>query len=129
MAYLVDAHALLWHRNGDEQISLNARKLLASPEADLFISHTTFWEMVIKESLGKLKIRGGVESLYREWIVQRAANSLPIAWAHILRSGQLPQLPGDPFDRLLIAQALVEDLTIITGDPHIPEYPGVKTVW
>ena len=129
MAYLIDAHALIWHRSGDQNMPRKIQQLLASSEEELFISDATLWELTIKHSLGRLTLAGGVESLYQEWIGQGVAQSLPIHWSHIVQSGQLPQLHGDPFDRILIAQALVEDLTLVTGDAQIHQYPNVATTW
>ena len=127
--YLIDAHALLWYRNGDERLPLGVRQFLGEESSQLYISDATLWELTIKHSIGKLTLRGGVESLYQEWIGQELAQSLPMEWAHIIQTGQLPLLHGDPFDRMLVAQALLEDLTLVTGDAQIQQYTGVKLFW
>jgi len=129
MDCLVDAHALLWHRAGDRRLPRRVRAILGGDGDDLHVSDATFWELSIKHSLGRLELEGGVESLHEEWIGQGVAAALPVRWAHILRVGQLPQLHGDPFDRMLVAQALVENLVVLTGDPHIAGYPGVQVLW
>lgn len=129
MGYLIDAHALLWHRNGDEELPAGVRDILGGEGGHFFISDATFWELTIKHSIGKLTLRGGVESLFQEWIGQGVAQSLPIEWAHIQQTGQLPRLHGDPFDRMLVAQALLEDLILITGDSQIHQYTGVEIFW
>lgn len=129
MKYLLDAHALLWHRAGDERLPAAVRNLLAAEEAQLWISDATFWELTIKHTLGKLSMEGGVDSLYREWIVQGVANRLPIEWPHFKRLGSLPLRHRDPFDRLLIAQALCGNLILVTGDCQIHGYPELQVFW
>lgn len=129
MAYLLDSHAIIWHRSGSERLSLTASHLMESESVELFISEATFWEITIKHSLGKLELLGGLESLRLEWIENKVAQSLTIDWKHILATSSLPPLHRDPFDRMLIAQAMEENLTIVTCDENIKKYPGVKTVW
>lgn len=129
MGYLVDAHALLWHRGGNPKLPPKVRDLLGTGEEAIFVSDATLWEITIKHSLGRLTLAGGVESLYQEWIGQQVARVLPVEWAHIQKIGMLPHLHGDPFDRMLVAQAIIEDLALITGDQNIGRYPGVEIVW
>jgi len=129
MSYLLDAHVLIWHRSGDTRLPVGVRSLLSSDTALLYISDAVLWELTIKHALGKLTLVGGVESLYQEWIGSEVARSLGIEWNHIRRVGQLPQLHRDPFDRLLVSQSMHEGLTVITGDPQIQQYPGIKFFW
>jgi PIN domain nuclease of toxin-antitoxin system len=129
MSYLVDAHALIWHRDGDARLPRAVRQLLGDGDERLYISDATFWELTIKHSLGKLTLVGGLESLHHEWIGQEVAVPLPIEWRHIRRVGELPILHGDPFDRMLVAQALCEGLSVVTGDPQIHQYPGLNVFW
>lgn len=129
MRLLIDAQPLIWHRSGDPRLPEKVRAALVERGNDLFIGEGTFWEMAIKTSLKKLELLGGVESLRSEWIDSGAAQALPVEWRHTRRVVDLPFLHRDPFDRLLIAQALTEKLTIITGDPQIAAYPGVKVLW
>ena len=96
---------------------------------ELFISPATLWELGIKESLGKLKIKGGVEALHEEWLVSGVAESLPMRWVEIQRVMILPWIHRDPFDRLLVAQALVNNLRIVTDDCNILRCRGVKVYW
>ena len=128
-AYLIDAHPLLWHRNEDERLSENARAILAGENGVPVVSDAVFWEIVIKHALGKLKLTGGPESLREEWIESEAARPLPIRWPHIRLTGEFPFIHGDPFDRLLVGQSLVENLPLVTADPRIAQYPGVETIW
>lgn len=129
MNYLIDAHALLWHRNHDPRLSIPARAILEGNSGIPIISDVTFWEIAIKLSLGKLELTDNLQSLRKEWIGQEAAESLSIEWDHISAIQSLPLIHKDPFDRMLVAQALHENLTIVTCNPHIPKYPGVKTTW
>lgn len=128
--FLVDAHVLIWHLDDDDRLPHSISDLIETPEINFFsISTATWWEMTIKESKGALNLLGGVEKLHRDWIEEGAAENLDINWHHLKRLRELPDIHRDPFDRMLVAQALVENLTIITGDPHIPKYPGVKILW
>ena len=129
MSYLLDAHALIWYRDGNPKLPPGVRELLGSGDEPLYISDATLWELTIKHSLGKLTLVGGVDSLYQEWIGQEVADVLPIHWRHIRRAGELPMLHGDPFDRLLVAQALCEGLFVVTGDTQIHQYPGIRILW
>ena len=129
MSYLLDAHALIWYRAGDRKLPAGVRALLGSGEPGLFISDVTFWELMIKHTLGKVTFVGGVESLHQEWIEHNIAETLSIQWKHINGLCHLPNLHGDPFDRLLVSQALQEGMMVVTGDTQIRQYPGVKIFW
>ena len=129
MRLLLDAQPLIWHRAGDPRLPERVRAALADNGSELFISESTFWEMAIKASLKKLELLGGVESLHAEWIESGAAEALPVEWRHTRRVVDLPFLHRDPFDRMLVVQALTERMTLVTGDPRIAAYPGVKVLW
>jgi PIN domain nuclease of toxin-antitoxin system len=128
--YLLDAHTLIWHKDDDDRLPYSISELLEDPERNqLYISITTWWELLIKETRGGLKLRGGVQGLHSDWSENRAAQNIDVQWNHLKKLREFPDIHRDPFDRMLVAQALVENLTIITRDPHIPKYPGVKTIW
>lgn len=129
MKLLVDAQPLLWRRAGDPRLPEKAREALSSARNELFVSEATFWEIALKVSWGKLELRGGADSLRDEWILRGAARALPIEWRHTRRVIDLPFVHRDPFDRMLVAQALEERFAIVTGDPFIGRYAGVKTLW
>lgn len=129
MSYLLDAHALLWHRSGDLRLPVRVRDLLATASAEFYISDATWWELIVKQSLDKLALVGGVESLRIDWIGGNVAIPLAIGWTHIRRLDELPWLHRDPFDRMLVAQALQERLVVITGDRQIHQYPGIEIFW
>jgi PIN domain nuclease of toxin-antitoxin system len=129
MRLLVDAQPLIWHRAGDPRLPEKVRRALADEHNELFISEATWWEIALKVSLGKLHLLGGLESLREEWIGRGAAESLPIEWRHTRHLADLPFVHRDPFDRMLVAQALTERLAIVGGDPCFARYPGVKIFW
>jgi len=129
MRLLVDAQPLLWHRAGDSRLPEKVRQALSSGDNELFISEATWWEICVKLSLKKLELTGGIESLREEWIGRGAAESLPVEWRHTRRLVDLPFVHRDPFDRMLVVQALTENLTIVGGDPCFAQYSGVKVFW
>lgn len=129
MRLLVDAQPLIWHRAGDPRLPEKVRYALADEANELFISEATWWEICAKLSLKKLELLGGIESLREEWIGRGVAESLPVEWRHTRRLVDLPFVHRDPFDRMLVVQALTENLTIVGGDPCFARYPGVKVFW
>lgn len=129
MRLLIDAQPLIWHRAGDPRLPEKVRQALASAENELLISEATWWEICLKVSLKKLELLGGVDGLREEWIGRGVAESLPVAWRHTRRLVDLPFVHRDPFDRMLVAQALTEGLTIVGGDSCFARYPGVKVFW
>ena len=129
MRLLVDAHALLWWLGADEHLSTNALEAIEAAE-DPLLSAGTLMEIAIKRSLGKLEID-------ESWPEQAQADGfgvLPVAWAHATRLQELPfpRLAGalhrDPFDRLIVAQALSERIPIVTRDPALAAY-GAAVIW
>ena len=129
MRLLVDAQPLIWHRAGDPRLPEKVRRALADEDNELFISEATWWEICVKVSLKKLELLGGVDSLHEEWIGRGVAESLPVEWRHTRRLVDLPFVHRDPFDRMLVAQALTENLSIVGGDACFAEYPGAKVFW
>jgi PIN domain nuclease of toxin-antitoxin system len=128
MRALIDAHTLLWAVDDLSRLSPSALTTLQDPANDLFVSAGTIWELAIKVGLGKLTI----SRPYRPWIEQAltdlGAILLPISVAHADTQASLPQHHRDPFDRLLIAQALVEGMAIIGVDAQFDPY-GVVRIW
>lgn len=118
MSYLIDTHIFIWLMENNKKVSPKIKTLLQNPSANVFISIASIWEMVIKQTKGQLKIpkdiEGGIES--SGFVI------LPIEISHVLETGKLPLHHKDPFDRILISQVLVEDLTLITADPKIWKY-------
>lgn len=127
MRILLDTHAFLWFYSGDEKLSNNARTLIADSANACFLSIASVWEVGIKTSIGKLELRVDFEGLASFMAANRMA-LLPITFGHIQQLQQLPFHHRDPFDRLLIAQALAEGLTLLSRDAVFPQY-GVATRW
>lgn len=128
MRLLLDTHAFLWWVDDDKRLSRRARAAIADGENDFFLSLTSCWELAIKVSLGKLSLDANVEQFVS---VQAATNGftlLPVQFSHAARVARLPFHHRDPFDRMLAAQALVERLAIVSGEPVFQRY-GVKRVW
>jgi PIN domain nuclease of toxin-antitoxin system len=129
MKLLVDAQPLIWHRAGDPRLPEKVRHALADDRNELFISEVTWWEICLKSSLKKLELLGGVDGLREEWIGRGAAEALPVEWRHSRRLVDLPFVHRDPFDRMLVVQAMTERLTIVGGDSCFGRYPGVDVFW
>jgi PIN domain nuclease of toxin-antitoxin system len=125
---LIDSHALIWATVEPHLLSVRARQLLSHPEHELLFSMVSLWELSIKISNGKLTPLGASITDVIEVLEQRGAQLLPIRTEHILRLESLPLHHRDPFDRLLVAQALEEDLAILTSDSLLRKYPA-KVVW
>ena len=117
MRYLVDTHVLLWARSAPDRLSPDTIELFADPDSALCVSIASLWECAIKCSVGKLTIPGDFYgSVVEDYEI------LAIEVAHVEAYASLPLHHRDPFDRLLIAQARLADLTIITRDRNIPLY-------
>ncbi len=116
--FLIDTHVLLWWAVSPDTLSDDARVTFASGRNALLVSHASLWELNIKISRGKLTIPESVETLLQ----RTRANALPISMKHIARVRELPHHHGDPFDRMLIAQAQCDQLTVVTRDRDIQRY-------
>ncbi|MBI2886976.1 MAG: type II toxin-antitoxin system VapC family toxin [Chloroflexi bacterium] len=128
MGYLLDTHAFLWWIDDDPRVSQRVREILATPEEEVFFSAISAWEIAIKVQLGRLQFRGEPREFVPAQVRVNRFISLPVEVRHALGVSHLPLLHRDPFDRLLIAQAQVENLAILTGDPAIARY-DVAIVW
>ena len=126
MRYLADTHVILWYSSKSPELSENAKKIIEG-EDQIYLSIASFWEISIKKALGKLEFNRSVERAVYDF-QSLGFGILDIKPRHIDVSASLPKLHKDPFDRLLIAQAISENMTIITRDEKIPLY-AVKTAW
>lgn len=126
--YLLDTHVFLWWITDDTRLSQQARDVLADGRNRLLLSAVSGWEIAVKARLGRLSLPGSLESFVPEQMELNALEPLPILMSHALRVHALPDLHRDPFDRMLVAQAQVEGLPIVTGDAQIAQY-DVETVW
>ena len=120
---LLDTHVLLWALEDSQALSVDARRSIADTRNEVFVSAVSIWEMAIKRSLGKLRAPDNLADTVEE----AGFAALPITLAHAEQAGMLPPHHRDPFDRMLVAQALAEGLVIVTGDALIPKY-GVRTM-
>jgi PIN domain nuclease of toxin-antitoxin system len=127
MDILLDTHAFIWFFNGDKQLSLKAKKLIEDSKNIKFVSIASIWEIAIKIGLKKLEFDGNTCDV-AELIEQNGFQILPISIDHTVAYEELELIHRDPFDRILIAQASVDKMTIITKDENIQKYK-VKTVW
>src|SRR5262249_34488767 len=127
MRLLADTHAFLWFVSGDARLSRTARRALERQSGAWGISAATVWEMAIKSAIGRLTLPTPVTE-YIEDKVRAGVRVLSIDWTHAAAVESLPRHHGDPFDRLLIAQAKIEGLAIVTRDGVFREY-GVRVIW
>ncbi|OGA53558.1 MAG: twitching motility protein PilT [Betaproteobacteria bacterium RIFCSPLOWO2_12_FULL_63_13] len=128
MRLLLDTHAFLWWIADDARLSNRARSAIANRKDECFVSLASCWEMAIKVSLDKLTLAAPVDRFVPEQLATNGFGLLPIEFAHVARAARLAFHRRDPFDRLLTAQALVEDLAIVSADPIFRRY-GLTRVW
>ncbi len=128
MRYLLDTHALLWWRLDDPRLPHRLDSLIESPETEILVSLASLWEIAIKRSLGKLKLEGSLEDFVHSLTVEHGFSLLPFRVSHFTRLESLPHHHGDPFDRLLISQAIEENAVAVTDDVAWKKY-RVKTRW
>ena len=128
MRALLDTHAFLWWIDDDARLSAPARGVIADGENQILLSVVSVWEILVKAGLGRLVIEEPVAERVSEQIEANAFEVLPIHLRHALRLTDLPSLHRDPFDRMLVAQALEEGLTVISGDRALSDYP-IRLVW
>lgn len=128
MWVLIDTHVFLWWVEGERALPAKARAVIANPGNECLLSMASVWELAIKAGLGKLKLSLPVRRYVVENVAANGFRLLEIGVAHVGRVETLAQHHGDPFDRLLIAQALEEKLPVVTADPVFGKY-GVKRIW
>ena|SRR3989338_3443563 len=128
MKALLDTHAFLWWITDNPMLSSHVRKIISDGRNELFFSAASGWEIAIKAQLGRIKIPDKPEIFISEQMIANAIQSLPIQISHAFHVYNLPSHHRDPFDRMLIAQAQLEGLPILTNDPQISRYP-VKVIW
>ena len=126
--YLLDTHALLWFLSGDDRISSKSQKIISDPKNRCFISIASLWEMAIKIKIGKLDLSFELKEL-ATYLSENNIETLPLAFEHILETLDLEDHHRDPFDRIILAQAKFERLTIISKDENFHKYAQVKLIW
>jgi PIN domain nuclease of toxin-antitoxin system len=120
---LLDTHLLLWAAGDPAQLSEGARTLLDDPENELFFSAASLWEIAIKRGLERADFFVDARVL-RRGLLDNGYSELPVTSAHAVEIDSLPAIHKDPFDRILIAQAMVEGITFLTSDSLVAQYPG-----
>ncbi len=123
MKLLLDTHLLLWAAGEPKRLPKNIRTLLEDMDNELLFSVASLWEVAIKSGLGRKDFR--VEArLLRRGLLDNGYGELPIVSDHVVAIESLPPIHKDPFDRILVAQAAVEGITLLTKDPVVAQYPG-----
>ena len=128
MRLLLDTHTFIWLDNSPDQLSTEARKLLQDTNNDLLLSIVSVWEIQIKAQLGRLSLKGDLAEVIQEQQEINGIELLPITLRHVLALSELPSHHGDPFDRLLISQSRIEDVTLVSRDRIFSSYP-VDVLW
>ena len=123
MKLLLDTHVLLWTAGQPERLSTAARRLVSDVRNELLFSAASLWEIAIKGTLGRDDFAVDARVL-RRGLLDNGYSELPVTGPHALGTAALPLLHKDPFDRLLLAQAHVEGLTLVTSDKVVAQYPG-----
>ena len=128
MRCILDTHTLLWFLIGSPQLSAKARATIEDTGNVKYVSIASFWEISIKDTLGKLPLHKPYAELFPSCLDKNGFKLLPITFPHLHAHRTLPLIHGDPFDRMIIAQALAEDIPIIGRDPEFSAY-GVMLLW
>lgn len=119
---LLDTRVWLWMVADPQRLSEEARALVEDPRRELLLSSASAWEIAIKHAIGKLDLPGEAAELVPEWMVRSAVTALSVHHSHALRAGSLPLHHSDPFDRMLVAQALLEEVPVLTADAAFRDY-------
>lgn len=128
MKLLLDTHLLLWAAGEPKRLSRQARGLIDNPGNELFFSPASLWEVVIKRGLRRPDFKVDARVL-RRGLLDNGYGELPIVSDHVVAIDSLPPIHKDPFDRVLVAQATVEGITLLTTDSLLSQYPGpIKAV-
>ena len=121
MNYLLDTHVLIWFSEDNARLPARIKALIEDDQNSIFVSHAAIWEMAIKMSLAKLKTQYSLDQWERV-LHENGLTLLPTSFSHYQALLSLPFHHNDPFDRLIIAQAMAEDFTVITHDPKFTAY-------
>lgn len=123
MKFLLDTHLLLWAAGSPERLSPKAQGLLEDPHNELLFSSASLWEIMIKHSQGRADFQVNAR-VFRRGLLDNGYQELAITSEHAVFLENLPLLHKDPFDRILIAQAMVEGIILLTADSVVAQYPG-----
>jgi len=131
MIFLIDTHTFLWFINGSDELSKTAKELIEKDNNDIFISIASLWEISIKTAIGKLQISDNYDTVIND-VVENDISILPINFTHTVIQNKLPFHHKDPFDRIIVSQAIVEEMNLISCDDIFDLYlqdAGVKRIW
>jgi PIN domain nuclease of toxin-antitoxin system len=131
MKYLIDTHVFLWFNAGNEELSTTARQLIEDENNEIFVSIASLWEISIKASLGRLDLKGEYETVIDD-VIENDMQILSINFIHTVLQYKLPFHHKDPFDRIIIAQAIAENMNLISKDEMIDAYLAdkpIKRIW
>ena len=128
MDLILDTHCILWYALDDSQLSSKAKAAIEGEENEVYVSPASYWEIAIKICTGKYKLESPFEAFWNQAIQDGEMAILPIQIAHAGRLLELPMLHRDPFDRMLVAQALCEKLIVVSNDSMLDQY-HVQRIW
>ena len=128
MNLLLDSHSFIWWREEPRKLSPTAFSEISNPNNNVFLSVATVWELQIKIAINKFTIKGGMENAVKDEQQNNNFQILPIEFSHALYLENLPLHHKDPFDRLLISQAIVENMTLVSADTNFANYQ-VNLLW
>ena len=128
MKYLLDTHAFLWFVSEDNRLSSKAQSIIKKSQNEVYFSAVSAWELSIKIRLDRLTIEEDLEPFIIKQLAENNFSTLSITIFHSIYTSKLPNIHKDPFDRMIVAQAQVEDLSIISKDKNIKKY-SVPVVW
>lgn len=127
MAYLLDTHTLLWFIAGDKKLSSSVKAIIKNIDQSCYISIASLWELTIKIQLGKLVIKTPLNEIF-DFVERNSIEIIPINTEHLLQLSKLPSHHNDPFDRIIVSQAISEDLILLSRDKGFKKYK-VKLKW
>ena len=128
MRLLLDTHTIVWWFSGNRRLPSTARQVIADLSNDKFVSAASAWEIATKYRLGKMPSVAALANDFRNRVAGHGFEELPITVQHALRAGSLPGPHADPFDRMLIAQAISDDLVLVSNETFFDRY-GVHRLW
>ena len=128
MNILLDTCTFLWVASDSPELSNKAKNLFKDPDNEVYLSVASAWEIIVKHNLGKLPLPEPPHKFIYKWRTRHQIASLSLDEASVLQLSRLPEYHKDPFDRILICQAIANSLVILTPDNHITQYP-VRTEW
>ena len=128
MRVILDSHALIWYVDQDKFLSRTSHAAISDPANDLLLSAGSIWEIGIKIGLGKLRLNQPFKDWMNQAISDLNVTILPLSVDYVDAQSNLPKHHGDPFDRLIVAQAIVEQVPVVSADPNLDAY-GITRIW